>query len=463
MKSLKKWLCFAVLIPGIISGQFRVQEGQIVDSVPVADQHTLSYYIPSVYGQKKAWPVLFVFDPAARAHKAVETFASAGEKYGYIIISSDAIKNGSYQENYRHARDLFQKADELFHLDSLNQYTAGFSGGGRLAMAIAGLSKEINAVISGGAGLTTVSENWLRSNAFVFIGMCGDEDFNYSEMKFTEKVFQELKYPNEIIWFEGEHEWPSQGVAEKAVRDLSVLMFSRRQQKYTEEELMRFYDDQIAYNKELQQNGHWLWAYKDLEKMRDWYQIYGRDREIKDMQKEIRRNRLYRTQRDDNRYVDEVEALYMQEYVGFLVQDIRAGDLEALGYWDQELKQLDKSFTESKKTAEQKMATRIKAMLSVVAAQAKSLLKEPEGYEQLLFVNIFMTLLDENDQEAYLEAMRLAVATGDYDIALYYTDQLLEIGFDDIERLRNYPGITLLRIQPEFGEVLEKHGFESRF
>lgn len=463
MNGIKKWFGILVLLPGVLTAQLTITEGQVVDSIPVSESNFLSYYVPSGYDSKKAWPVIYVFDPGGDAHLAVSTFRSAAENHGYVIISGTAIKNGSYQENYRHARDVFTTSKEMFKLDSLNQFTAGFSGGARLAIAIAGLSKDIKGAIASGAGLNTVSSSWLRNNPFIFIGTCGDEDFNYTEMKLTEKVLLELKYPHEMIWFEGGHQWPPEEVLEKAVRDLSVLMFSRQQQRFSEDELLGFYNAQLDYNKQLQASGNWVWAHEDLEKMRDWYSIFGRDSELKDRLKEVRRNKQYRSQRSDMKYVDEIEPLYLEEYLEFLVNDIRAGDLEALGYWDQEMEQFNKAFTESKKEAQQKMAIRIKSMLELITVKGKEALKEPEGYDQLLFINIFLTLLDENDADAYLESMRLAVATGDYDIALYYTDKLLSTGYKDIDRIREYPGITLLRIQPEFGEVLEKYGFESRF
>lgn len=463
MKGIKRWFIVLAGCPGLLWGQVGLTKGQVVDSVEVKQGTHLSYYLPVNYDEKSSWPVIYSFDPSGNAHKAVASFQKAAEKYGYIVLSSDAVRNGSYQENYRHARDLFEVSKTMFNLDTMNQFTAGFSGGGRLAMAIAGLSNDIRAVISAGAGLSVASANWLKNHPFIFIGVSGNEDFNYTEIKMTESIFTSLNYPIEIIMFEGGHEWPPSEVLEKAVRDLSILMFSRGQLAYTEEELSGIWEEELVYNATLQKKGNWVWAYKDLEKKRDWYAVYDRDDELKDLQRNIRRNKQYRAQRSEMKYVDEVEALYLQEYVDFLIADIRAGELEALGYWDQELSQFDRSFTKSKKEAEKDMSARIKSMLHVITLQAKTSLKEPEAFDQLLFINIFLTLLDDQDHEAYLEAVRLGVATGKYDVALYYTDKLLDSGFKDIDRLRNYPGITLLRIQPEFGDVLIKHGFQPRF
>lgn len=463
MKAWSIWFLFLALLPGFLSGQEKPEPGKVVASVPLGNGDLFSYYLPSGYHEKGDWPVIYVFDPAGRDSLAVATFQSAAERYGYVIVASGAIRNGSYQENYKHARDLFDRVENIFSLDSINRFTAGFSGGARLAISIAGLSKDIKGVIASGAGAQSNTAEILRQNPFIFIGVCGDEDFNYTEMKLSGILFEQLKYPNETIWFEGKHEWPPAGVIEKAVRDLSVLMFSRSQQRRSEQELREMYADQLAYNRQLQQDNDLFLAYQDLEKMRDWYSIYNKDGELKEEMRSLRRNKLYRTQQSEMNYISEIEPVYLQEYIEFLIRDISVGDLEALGYWDQELKQFDKNFTQSDKESYRKMAVRVKSMLGVVADQAGKELVEPKDYDQLLFTNIFLTLLTPENETAFLEAMRFAVAKGEYDIALYYTDKLFATGFSDLEKLRSYPGITLLRIQPEFGAILEEYGFESRF
>lgn len=463
MTGYRTWFLLIGMFPLFMWGQGEIIKGQVVDSVPFSPENTLSYYVPSTYNEDRSWPVIYAFDPSGRDELAVKTFSSAAEKFGYVVVASDAIRNGSYQENYRHARDLFMKTEEMFKVDSVNRFTAGFSGGARLASAIAGLSNDISGVIAAGAGIHSRTASLVQNNPFIFIGLCGDEDFNLMEMQVSETILRGMKYTNELVIFEGKHEWPPSEVIEKALRDLTVIMFSRAQQKHSEEAVLQMYQDQMEYNRSLQRRNKLLWAYNDLEKMRDWYSIYDKDKEIKDEMRTVRKNRQYRSQRSEMKYIEEVEPLYLEEYIGYLAEDIPAGELEALGYWDQEMKQLDKSFTESKKEAYQKMSVRIKSMLEVVGLQARKELKEPEHYDQLLFTNIFLTLVNSGNQEAYLEVMRLSAAIGEYDIAFYYTEQLLETGFEDMDKLRNYPGIALLRIQPEFGELLEKFGLESRF
>lgn len=452
-----------LLLPLLLVGQETGVRTGVINTVALDSVHRMTYYLPSYYSSDRPMPVIYIFDPSGSDDMAVKTFMSSAEKYGYVLASSSGIKNGTYQENYRQARYLFENSDAMFSIDSINRFTAGFSGGARLASAIAGLSKNVRGVVASGAGVTTRYLTQERVEPFVFIGIGGDEGFNYAELGSTGLLLNTLKYPNEIIFFDGGHEWPPQVVIEKAVRDLTVKMHSRGQLKRNEEELLEMYYDQIAYNRQLRAEGHLVWAYDDLEKMRDWYSFLGKDKEIKQEMKAVKSMNGYRTQRRARNYIDELEPLYLQEYLDFLIKDISVGDLEALGYWDQEMKHLEKSFASSKEQEYRKMDIRIRSMLRVIGAQAKKQLEEPGYLKQLLFTNIFLTLTDKKDHDAYLEVLRLAVALGEYDIALYYTDELFASGFKDISRLRDYPGIALLRIQPEFGEILEKHGFEARF
>lgn len=452
-----------ILFPLLLPAQENIAKAGEIRTAPLDSLFTMTYYLPSQYDRSESWPVIFVFDPSGRGDVAVDRFRSAAEKYGYIIAASDGIKNGSYQRNYHRARSLFDKANAEFHLDSINQFTAGFSGGARLASAIAGLSKNIRGVLAAGAGVNSRYLTVDQIEPFVFIGMAGDKDFNFAEVKSSEVLLRSIKYPHEMIWFEGGHDWPPYEVVEKAVRDLSVKMHSRGQQKRSKEELNSMYKEEMAYSRKLQDEGNMVWAYENLEKMRSWYGFLDKDRALKDEMKEVKRMKGFRSQRSDLDYIDEIEQLYLQEYLKFLLDDIGVGELEALGYWDQELKHIEKSFVNHKEEAYRNMAFRIIAMLRLVGTKANEELQEPEHFKQLLFTNIFLTLTDKRDYDAYLESVRFAVALGEYEIALYYTDKLLENEFKDIERLRNYPGITLLRIQPEFGEVLEKYGFDPRF
>ena len=66
---------------------------------------------------------------------------------------------------------------------------------------------KVQGVISCGSdiGSTKVLESKKR---FHYIGIVGKGDFNYSIMLQTTQVLDKLKFPNQLLLFDGGHEWP---------------------------------------------------------------------------------------------------------------------------------------------------------------------------------------------------------------------------------------------------------------
>jgi enterochelin esterase-like enzyme len=51
-------------------------------------RRTYALYLPSSYEPTRAWPILYLLDPAARGRLAVEQFRSAAEERGWIVAGS---------------------------------------------------------------------------------------------------------------------------------------------------------------------------------------------------------------------------------------------------------------------------------------------------------------------------------------------------------------------------------------
>src|SRR6478672_7438128 len=129
--------------PGIVHG-----------SVAVAAQTTNSYalYLPSAYSPSKRWPLLLVFDPFARGEVSVKLFHDAAERYGYIVVGSNNSRN--FEDPSAAIRTLWADVKERYAIDPQRIYTAGLSGGARVASSVAlACNHCIAGVIACGAGL----------------------------------------------------------------------------------------------------------------------------------------------------------------------------------------------------------------------------------------------------------------------------------------------------------------------
>ena len=209
---LPRLLVFALLCSGAVFGQkagATLPVGVVIPSVTcdANPRQTYALYLPSHVSNEKRWPIIYVFDPAARGQLAVETVRIAAEKYGYIVAASNNSRNGPLGENTAAAQAMWQDTHSKLPIDEKRRYTAGMSGGARVATGIAWNCKGcIAGVVSNAAGFpgTTMPSNDMK---FVYFATVGDADFNYPEFFHLRKKLDEVHARYEIRVFDGEHGW----------------------------------------------------------------------------------------------------------------------------------------------------------------------------------------------------------------------------------------------------------------
>src|ERR1044071_9122925 len=167
------------------AGHLPAQEltrGTVIEKVVCRSDAQQSYalYLPTSYAPGKRWPILYCFDPAARGAVPVGRFKDAAEQYGYIVIGSNNSRNGP-SDTLTILNAMLNDTHARFAIDDRRLYTAGFSGGARVASAV-GHSLDIAGVIACGGGFpTNLAPS--RATPFVLFGTAGTEDFNYPEMR----------------------------------------------------------------------------------------------------------------------------------------------------------------------------------------------------------------------------------------------------------------------------------------
>jgi len=205
---------------------------QITDSVKCHDVSGQSYalYLPAQYDNKKSWPVIIIFDPAARGRAGINAFVEAGRKYGFILACSNNSRNGPLVESFTAAGAMLQDLEERFTVDQKRIYASGFSGGSRFAMALAVKEKIISGVIGCGAGLAN-DRNFLPSanSDFLYYGLAGTCDMNYPEMRELPVFFStQTKVLSYFRTFSGGHQWPAPDLITKAVEWIILQTVSRK-------------------------------------------------------------------------------------------------------------------------------------------------------------------------------------------------------------------------------------------
>ncbi|HLK22298.1 MAG TPA: hypothetical protein VKT81_25300 [Bryobacteraceae bacterium] len=188
--------------------------GKIIDEVKCAAEPSQSYalYLPSNYSASRTWPLILAFAPMAHGRFPVERLHEAAEKYGYIVAGSNNSHNGDWKSSMAAIRAMPADITSRFSIDVKRVYTAGFSGGARVAMHVAESSGKIAGVIACSAGFPDGHAR--KSAPFPIYATVGTEDFNYREMRELDRM---LTTPHRLVIFEGSHDWLPASLADDAL------------------------------------------------------------------------------------------------------------------------------------------------------------------------------------------------------------------------------------------------------
>jgi dienelactone hydrolase len=232
---------FLPVLAAMVYGQ-DLPRGQIIDRVQCTTDPAQHYalYLPSNYSPARQWSVIFAFDPGARGRVGVERFQAAAEKYGYIVAGSLNSRNGPWEPSVMAARAMMGDLERRFSIDPKRMYTAGQSGGARVAMQIALDSSEIAGVFASSAGFP---DDVPKTVPFAIFGKTAADDFNYLELRALDRV---VATPHRVVITDGGHAWMSSEVAIEAVEWMEVQAIKSGRRPRDQQLLDRVFDARLA-------------------------------------------------------------------------------------------------------------------------------------------------------------------------------------------------------------------------
>lgn len=242
------------------------RKGEITDSVPCKENKEFNYalYLPVNYSDTVKWPVIYVFDAAAKGAHALSYYKQGAEKYGYILIGSNNSRNGMVWDKYYEIADyLFDDTNDRFSIDTNRIYTSGISGGSRVASLVA-MDKHVAGVIGCAAGFPLHHPRSAKIPDFVYLGLIGKRDGNYLEMFDLEQKLKANGNRVVIRAYDYGHDWPSPSILVDAIEWINLQAMN----KGTIEKNSSFIDGQFA--KEIYQARTYLQLGEYLESYK-WY------------------------------------------------------------------------------------------------------------------------------------------------------------------------------------------------
>ena len=199
-----------------------IRPGEIAERVIAKDHPDQSYsvYVPRNYTHDGAWPIVFVFDPGARAGTTLPLFREGAEKFGYIVMCSWNSRNGAWSQTAAAMAAKWDDAAARCHIDPKRIYTAGFSGGARAAITFAITTKQVAGVIAGGAALS--GQNVPKDVPFSLFLETSTGDFNWSEVHASARQLASLGASHRLIQIDGPHRWPPAAIITQGIEWLTI-------------------------------------------------------------------------------------------------------------------------------------------------------------------------------------------------------------------------------------------------
>jgi predicted esterase len=434
--------------------------GTITDSVKcIANQgQKYALYLPSVYSEKKLWPVILIFDPGGQGTTAVKAFRKAAEKYGFILACSYNSKNGPLNINFEAAGFMLNDLEKRFKIDN-RIYVAGFSGGSRFALALASSNNIIKGVIGCGAGLPN-DQNLLPSggSSFVYYGIAGNRDMNYLEM------FELMTYFNNktqvipyLRTFDGGHQWPSPEILQGAVEWINIQTINKKVIN-TDTAFISYYSKQIKTliaNSESSANKidearYMRFVIRDFSGLKFAREISSR-LSVLEQTKEFR---------DANREWNDIafrEKKMSEKYIGSIREIIYSQTIpdSTAVWWKKEIGSL-KSMKEKSKPANSQMASRLLNFVSILCSEQASGYYRQKSYILSSFLFEICTLSDSENLNNYYNLSRSMSASNNKRGAIDYLNKAIDHGLISKKTVENEPAFNNIRNEERYKFILSR-------
>ncbi|MEP3211329.1 MAG: alpha/beta hydrolase [Maribacter sp.] len=465
MKKKLLLLFLAVSFSGAAQ-QITLKKGAIIDAIAVNDSisENFALYLPTSFDFSKKWPVVFVFDMQGRGKQVLSMFRQAAEQQGYILAASNNVHDSiTLSKNVLIASRMFNSVYAFLPIKNKRSYTAGFSGGARFASLVPTFVKEIQGVISCGAAVA--NEGVLSSkNKFHFIGIVGTEDYNYLPMRNSQKVLNKLKFPNQLLLFDGGERWPETRYIAKAMEIFTLMALSKGIEPKDDTFITNTYKGNIGEVSALLSSQKPLRADKHLNEMIRVYRNFKNIDSLKESSKTLRKTRAYRVLNRAQNATFFKETFIKEDYTYYLEEDVITYNYNNLGWWKYQMDELEK-YESGTNIFEKQMGRRLKSYINALIADNIDMVKgaSPIDEEALLFLWMVNTITDAKNYSPYLKIISLSAKVEDYGTALFYLEELLKIGYTNTSELYALENTALFRITPEFNKVVDKYLKDARY
>lgn len=418
--------------------------GQLIDKVTCQGDTSQSYalYLPSGYAAGKIYPVVFAFDPQGTGKLPVSNYKALAEKYQYILVASNNSKNGtSWEDAQKIANKFFADVQNRFQVDMQRIYSLGFSGGARIANSLTMRNGTITGVICCGAASPATVSTGARNNYF-FMGIVGNEDFNYVELKKYDKVdLAGHNIKHALLVFDGKHEWPPLTTMDEAFWWMEL---NEQRKKYTGDDSLIFKRILFATAelKDLMAKKQYMDAYECCRKTINFYESLG------DLSFFFETYQFLQTNKEVDKALQKEESEWAQEE-GLKRKYIEAVQSNDANWWKKDIASLNNKIKNSSKN-EALIHKRVLSFLSLMMYMQTTQFMNQNNTAAADYFSKLYLLVDPNNSEAHYLAAELNAIQGNQEEAIKFLNSAIKNGYADKNRLENDAHFKNIRASAAF-------------
>ena len=464
---MKKYLLLFFLAYSIsgIAQELILKKGKVIDVIPVNDSISESYalYLPTNFETTKEWPIVFVFDLENKGRQALRLLKASAEEEGFVLATPNNVNDSlSISKNILIASRMMKSVYETLPIQNNGVYTAGFSSGARFASLIPTFIRDVNGVISCGSSVANYEVLSIKK-PFHFIGIVGNEDYNYTEMLSNQKVLNKLKFPNNLILFNGGHIWPGNENLSKALQTFKLSSMAKGDILKDSVYIKNAYENDFIKAKSLAVENP-LIAYGILKEMNAIYRPLMNIEPLQKYTSELKKTKIYRSHNRNQNGVFFKETFIKEDYVYYLEEDIRTYNYNNLGWWKYQTDELVK-YNASPNLYERQMGKRLDMYINDLIADNIDVIEAEAQIDEeaLNFLWMLNTITKPKKYDSYLKVISFNAKVEDYGTALFYLEELLKNGYTNKSKLYSLENTALFKITPEFNKVVSKYLKEARY
>lgn len=426
-----------------------IPKGTVVDSVPCKNANeSYAVYLPTHYNSDKSYPCVFFFDAHARGAMPLRRYKELAEQYDILLIGSNNSKNGmALAESDEVAEQMMSDAASRFNIDAKRRYVAGFSGGARVASAVAMQDGNIAGVIACAAGLPGGDKP--LQNHFDYFGLVGVYDFNYNELEHVDEIMEQNGFKHQLLTFTGKHAWPPANAFETALLWMQVNAVKEKLQAKDDAVIAaakKRYDEEIKAAQKAKD------PIKEQQLLSGIVRLLDGLADVSVYQKQLAAlsgSNIYNNAVSLEAELQQQEKTLQQQ----LAQEFSQHDNQ---WWGQKLSELKHNIKAAKTPYEAQMYQRVINYLGLVCyMNINHALNGNDLANADSYLKVFKMADPENADCSYLRAIYY-MKQDNKQGAIASLSEATKLGYDDIIQISNDPAFAALYTDARFNDIVKE-------